>query len=158
MESTKIAVSVLAVALFASACSGSEQKSELTAEAYATRLLEIMNPSVPEEDFPVGGSNVRIAGIFAVVEDGLADMGALQPPPELQAIHAELLVRFDAVQEAVASYLQHHGVVGERIEMEHLVGDPEIGPLISEARDSCRMLRTVLDKLGVDFPIEQCLV
>ena len=148
-------------ALATAACTGVDRESDtstLTVSAYADRMIELMEAPVPEEDFPIGGSNVRIAGIFAVVEEGLAGMRALQPPPELQDIHSALLVRFDAVQEAVASYLQHHGVVGERIEMDHLVADPEIGPLIESAREGCREWESKLRELGESVSIGVCLV
>ncbi len=152
------AVCVLAVALVASACSGSEQESELTVDAYAARLLEIMEAPVPEDDFPVGGSNVRVAGTFAVVENGLNEMRSMQPPPELEDTHAELLVLFDAVQEAVASYLQHHGTDVDDIEIAHIANDPDIRPVLREAWDACSELIRLLGELGAVIPAGTCLV
>ena len=160
MAKLHFAVVVLGLALVGAACADASAAGAdaLSVQEYADTMAEIMDRPVPDDDYPIKGSTVQVTGIFGVVEDGLSDMRALRAPDELGDLHNELLQRFEAVQQAVASYLQVHGMQGDDIELNHLFLDAEIGPLIAEARSGCADLREALNQLGVRFPAGTCLV
>ena len=147
------------LALLASACSSGTPTGALSAADYSARLAEIFeSEDTPEADFPVGGSSVQVAGTFMVIEEGVTAFRSLVPPPELEGIHTELVERFDAVQEAVADYLQHHGVEGGEITMTDIVLDTEISPRLMAAQEKCQELRLQLFELDAPLPDRWCLV
>ena len=160
MAKVHFAVVVLALALVGAACADATAAGTeaLSVQEYADTMAEIMDRPIPDDDYPIKGSTVQVTGIFGVVENGLSDVRALRAPEELTAVHDELVQQFEAVQQAVASYLQVHGMQGDDIELNHLFLDAEIGPLIAEARSGCADLREALSQLGVAFPAGTCLV
>ena len=151
-------VVLVVFALVAAACS-SAPADALSVEEYSARLAEILEgEEAPEDDFPVGGSSVRVAATYMVVEEAVAEFRSLVPPQELEALHAELVEQFQSVQETIGDYLQHHGVEGGEITLSDILFDPEIRPRFAAAHQKCQELRTELFDLDAPLPLNWCLV
>ncbi len=148
-------------AIVAAAC-GASAPATLTVDEYAEAMqrvetefdAESPNPADDPADrdrYPLGGDLVVANELHVAFQKRLAGWRAIQPPPELAALHEELVAALEAVQQEVEKYLTEQAVQEGTLDFDTI--GPKVEPFLSSAADACRALRSALLERGarVDF-------